>query len=303
MKKFEYQPPEDGRHRQFFPDGKPSHEHTVRNGQTHGLCRSWHENGQIAHERRYKNGRIHGLCKQWNEQGKLLGTSRLRDGTGTLKTWRDDGELASEISYSCGKITGRMRNWGNNGILLGERWFFNDRPISKKKYKQMCVRDARLPRFDEEQVVNTLGNWLRKQRKERRVRKKLGLFDEERQAARELFDEDRLAETKAVDSKEIISWLKRKTKGETVLDEMTEKESLRLARKLYSLGAIKVWAVGIESDPDGSQHSIHLIIALPNDPRKCGEIYKSCASYARPFLTVGSPAIVVGQKYMSVSLL
>jgi len=303
MKKSEYQRPKDGLHRQFFPNGKLSHESSVRDGLSDGLCRNWHENGQIAGEWRYKKGRIHGLCKQWNKHGQLLGTSRFKNGTGIFRKWHDNGQLESEFSYLRGKTTGRMRMWSWNGILMAERWFLDNKPISRKKYKEMCVRDARLPRFDEEQVANTLGNWLRKQRKERREKEKLGLLEEEKRAAQRVFDRDCATKIRQVDSKEIVSWLKRKTKDETVLDEMTTRQSLRLARRLYSLGAIKIWAVDVERDSDGTEYSNHLIIALPDEPKRRGKIYESCANYARPFLVVGSPAIVIGQKYMSVSLL
>ena len=80
-------------------------------------------------------------------------------------------------------------------------------------------------------------------------------------------------------------------------------EALQFVRKLYRLGAVKVWAVRVEQDSDGFQCARRLIVALPKDPTNRGRMCEACSDQARPFRTIGTPAMLVGQRYMAISLL
>jgi hypothetical protein len=45
------------------------------------------------------------------------------------------------------------------------------------------------------------------------------------------------------------------------------------------------------------------LIKLTQDPKKIGKFHKLCADPARPYMNSSGPAIKVGQKFMTVSLL
>ena len=117
------------------------------------------------------------------------------------------------------------------------------------------------------------------------------------------FDNECKLETKEKDSKELIKWLGAGKNLERELGELTRRKALQLARKIYSLGATKIWATGIEHDGDGAGYSKRMIIALPKDTESQGKIYQLCSDQARPTFGGESVAIRVGNKYMSVSLL
>ena len=294
--------PEEGFHRTTFPGGKPSHEYTIKNGQAHGIHRLWHSNGVLAEERRYRHGLLHGMTRQWNTRGELLGTCKFQNGTGMLREWHENGQPRCEMFNLRGGITGRMRIWEVDGMLYLQRYYFNGRPISKKAYQAKCRTMPELPRFKDEKVTNTLGNYLRRIRKAQRDQAKLGPSPEQLEGER-LFDESAKAEAKEKDSNELVSWLAKATKREKELGEMSKSQALKLARKLYAVGARRVWATRIEQDEDGAQYSKRLIIALPDAPAKRGKIYDLCADPARPFIGGSGPAIAVGKNFMSVSLM
>lgn len=115
------------------------------------------------------------------------------------------------------------------------------------------------------------------------------------------YDEQCEFETKAKDSKELLSWLQKK--GQRELGELTKQDALKLTRKLYSLGAVKIWATRIERDCDGSEYSKRLIIALPPSRDLQGKIFELCADPARPFMDGTAPAARVGGNYMAVNLM
>ena len=115
-------------------------------------------------------------------------------------------------------------------------------------------------------------------------------------------DEQCKSEAKERGSKELVSWLKGK-KHERELGELDKREALRFAKKLYALGAVKVWAVRIERDEDGAEYSRRLIIALPPSIEQQGKIFELCADPARPYLDGSAPAGRGGSHYMSVYLM
>ncbi len=286
----------------MFPNGKPSEEYTIKNGEQHGLHRRWHPNGVLAMERPYRKGLLHGVARQWNTRGELLGTSKLRNGTGTLLEWYENGQLSQECSYFHGAMTGRVRFWAEDGMLFGQRYYFDGRPISKKRYKAKCRAVPGLPRFKDEHTKNTLGNYVRRLRRAKRDQAKTGPTPEQLEEDR-CFDEICEAETKRKDSKELLFWLAKGTNQQKELGELSKSQALRLAHKLYRLGAVRVWATNIERDRDGAQYSRRIIIALPAPASSREEIYALCADPARPFIGGSGPAIAMGTNFMSVSLM
>ena len=297
-----YQPPEDGLHQDKFPNGKLSAERTIKNGKQDGFSRSWHENGQLAQEQPFKNGLLHGMARQWDAKGKLIEQRRFNDGTGVLRQWQSNGQMCSEISYFCGNITGRMRTFDKDGMLYGQEYFLSGRSISKKKYLAECARNLpELPRFKDEKLTNTLGNYVRRLRQAKRRGAKLGPTPEQLQS-QQYSDQWYKDETKQPTSKELISWLTKRAKGKRELSEVSGNKASALAHKLYAFGAIKVWAANIERAEDGDQYANRLIVKLPDSKLDRSNIYKLCARVARPF-SDSTPAIGVGLNYMSVSLM
>ena len=162
-----------------------------------------------------------------------------------------------------------MRVWEADGMLMVEAYFYESRPISKKKYLEKCRTNPELPVFADEKVTNTLGNYMRRLRKERREQVKwrrhrkifktsVGLMSGVRQ------------KRKKMTRKKRFPGLKAESKAKKNLAKSTRAEALRLVKKIYALGAIKIWATGIESDGDESEYSKSLIIILPDEKEETG---------------------------------
>jgi hypothetical protein len=292
----------NGIHQLCYPNGKPNIEYTVKNGKREGPYRRWNSNGILEEECHYVNGLQHGDWKHWNNQGKLMGVDIFKRGSGLSRRWHANGQLSSETSYVEGEETGRMRYWDTDGLLFGTKYFFKGRLISKKKYLELCDADPSLPRFLEEKPINTLGGYVRKLRKERRESAKLGPAPEQIQAI-QYWDSECELEAKEANSCEAIKWLTKTKRSVRELGELNKKEALNLVRKLYLAGAVKVWALRIEEDGDGAEHSKMLLIKLTKDPKQTGKLHKLCADPAHPYMDGSGPAIKVGHKFMTVSLL
>jgi len=239
---------------------------------------------------------------EWTPQGRLLGSSKFQNGTGLLRDWYDNGQVCSEWSYFKGESTGRMRFWAEEGMLYGQKYYFNGRPISKKGYLAKCAAIPGLPRFQDEKTTNTLGNYVRRLRRAKREQAKLGPTPEQLEQQR-WFDEECKVEAKEKASKELVSWLRPEAKQERELGELSRSEALRLARKLYGLGAVRIWATNIERDEDDAQYSRRLIVALPKDAAQRNRIYEACIDPARPVIGGNAPAIRIGKNFMSAFLM
>jgi hypothetical protein len=249
-----------------------------------GVHRTTFPNGKVSEEYTIKNGKEHGMHRRWFE----------------------NGQLNCEVSYYKGAWNGRMRWWAEDGMLYGQRYYFDGRPISKKGYQEKCRTIPGLPRFKDEKITNTVGNYMRQLRKAKReqakTQAKMGPSAEQVEEER-WFDEECKAETKQRDSKELVSWLGKGARQERELGELSKSEAMKLARKLYGLGAVRIWAVNIERDEDGAQYSRRLIVALPDDAPRRNKIYELCVDPARPFIGGSTPAIRAGKSFMSVSLM
>jgi MORN repeat protein len=245
-----------------------------------------------------------GLHRKFYPNKKLREEYSVKDGEphGAFKKWHDNGHLKSEIPFVHGQMTGRMRIWGRDGMFITQGYYVAGRPISKKKYLELCKDNPSLPVYADEKFTNTLGNYVRRLKRERRQQAKPGPTAEQIQE-QQWFDAWCKAEIRRKNSKEVFAWLSRKTRAETEFGEMSKAEALGLARKIYALGAAKIWATNIEMDPDGSQYSRHLVVSLPKDKSRREKIIALCADPARPVMGGSRPATRTGQKFMSVSLL
>jgi hypothetical protein len=240
--------------------------------------------------------------RETHANGDLRTEYALKNGSGKLRQWHANGTLSAEFTYHRGQLTGPMKYWAEDGMLYGTKFFFEDRPISKKRYLELCTANPALPRFIDKKETNTIGNYVRQLRKEKRANAKLGPTKEELEAEA-YFDETCIAESKSPDGKEVIAWLEKGKRGQRELGELGRAQSLKLAKKLYALGSMRVWATRIECDKDGFECSRRLILKLPPETDKRSKIYNLCSDPARPSLTTGMPAIRIGRQFMSISLL
>lgn len=108
----------EGSERVVFYYGKPNHAPEsgrpqvaamavipFRDGKIHGKVRRWAEDGTLLVEVPYRNGLIDGECRFYGRNGKLLGTSTLKEGSGTYRIWDRSNEspvLLREIKYAAG---------------------------------------------------------------------------------------------------------------------------------------------------------------------------------------------------------
>ena len=263
-----YQPLPDGLHRNIHSNGTACSEYTLKNGVRHGLLQCWHENGQLAEQCMFVEGLAEGEWRHWNANGELLSTDNFKNGTGIARQWNSNGTFGAEFSYFRGGLTGRMRYWGEEGMLYLIEYRFEGRRITKKRYCELCNANPALPRFADEKIANTLGNYMRRMRREKREKAKLGPTEED-VLMEAFFDEQCVAESKSQDTKEVISWIEKAKRGRRELGELGRGETLRFTRKLYALGAIKVWATQIERDVDGWQYSKRLIVELGRNSVSC----------------------------------
>lgn len=285
-----------------FPNGNKVSEITMSAGVRHGAYRLWHENGTLMEQGRYRKGQLHGIIQKWNDEGRLLGTYRVVDGAGIVREWHSNGQLSYEMSFVRGVMNGRMRWWDADGMFHGQRYYFDGSPISKKKYLEKCKSRPELPRFEDENITNTLGNYIRRLRRSRREQVESGPTPEDLKQ-KKWFDDQCKSRAKRKNSRELMAWLTNAGRGQKELGEMTKNHALKLARKLYQLGAGKIWAVDVERDEDGAEYSKRLIIHLPKEPAKRGEIYELCADSARPLSGGTGPAIKFGMEFMRVSMM
>jgi hypothetical protein len=284
---------EDGVHQRHHPNGVLSHEFSIKNGLHHGVEQEWHANGELALRRKWTNGKLNGLCKQWSQRGGLLGSFRMTDGTGKQIKWHENGAIENELDLVGGVLNGLMRIWSPDGVLIGQKFYFDGRAISKRKYDLLCRQHLHLPKYGSVRVKNTLGRWWSGVREQRAA-------DADRQEqARTDFDDQCESERKEADAIDVERWLKKRRVCS--LGDMETSAVRRWIKKLKTNGACRIWATRVQQDPDGSEHSNQLIVELPSDERRRKRVVDALLRQARPFFD-GSPAVVAGNRFVTVSL-
>ena len=240
--------------------------------------------------------RADGANQEFYPSGKLRKEFTIKDGrlNGIERVWHENGQLESEVFTLSGVMNGRMRIWSDDGVLITQQFFFEGRPISKKKYDGLCASCPSLPVYATEKITNTLGRAIARERKKRQNDPELQL------RIRQGVDADCADYIQCPDTKEARAWAQGR-RGKRCLGSFETAETRRLIRKLYAAGAAKVWAANVEADPDGDQFGSRLIVKLPADAGKQGKVFDLLAGTARPFLT-GPPAVVVGLRFMAAAI-
>jgi hypothetical protein len=231
-----------------------------------------------------------------HSSGKLA-AERPKGGTGVARFFNENGTVRMEGWIQKGVHVGYVKIFDTDGTLLMVKFWNNLKYISKKEYHALCDKDPGLPRFDDIGEYNFLAEDLkREQRHQREEAKQIQQQDNSEDLENEVFCQQLL---KDEHTEEVVSWLKQPRVVATLGELQTNRESLELARRLYRLGAEKVFAVEIASDEHG-ENSGKLVIALPTDTEKRKRLFRWAGANARE-LGFG-PDVDIGQKHLFAML-
>ncbi|MDQ3816442.1 MAG: hypothetical protein M3362_01975 [Acidobacteriota bacterium] len=101
---------------------------------------------------------------------------------------------------------------------------------------------------------------------------------------------------------EALSWLEESTDESfrTVGELDSNERSYDLIDEVYKAGAVEVWAVEIDTYPDGHQNTGKLVVLLPSEPKARRRVFGWCGSRAK---ALGfDPDEDVGQDHLFVML-
>jgi hypothetical protein len=234
----------------------------------------------------------------FSKDGKLA-AERPKSGTGVTRCFNDKGHVTMEGWLQNGVHLGYVKMFDTDGTLLMVKFWNNLKYLSKKRYLALCDKDSSLPRFEHIEEYNFLADDLKKERRRQQNQaKKLKQQDNTRALENnEAFCQKLLSQA---GTEEAVSWLSQSSKGTITLGELpTNRESLQLARKIYTLGADRVLAVEISRYEDG-ENSGKLVIALPTDPAKRMRLFRWSNSNARKLGF--DPDVDIGQKHLFIML-
>jgi hypothetical protein len=217
----------------------------------------------------------------------------MKEGTGKEIKWHENGAVDSETDFVDGTLNGLMRGWSHDGVLIFQHFYYDGRPVSKKKYDVLCEQHCRLPKYGSVRVSKTLGRWFSELQK-----KQVADLDVHERRRRE-FDEQCESDLVEADTIEFESLLK--TRRICSLGDLESKEVRGWIKSLKSSGACRIWATRVEKDPDGSRHSNRLIIELPDNRKRRKAIFEMLLFQAKPFLN-GRLAVVEGDRFVAVSV-
>jgi antitoxin component YwqK of YwqJK toxin-antitoxin module len=90
---------------------------TYKEGEKHGVYRSWHADGSKDSETTYKHGQVHGLRKHWYSNGQMLSETAYTEGVrhGMTKHWYKNGCQASEHLFLEGVEQDEAFFWNEHG--------------------------------------------------------------------------------------------------------------------------------------------------------------------------------------------
>lgn len=121
--------------------------------------RHWHPNGTLVEEERSMlrpdgTPLLDGTSSRWSSNGILLGSFDMKQGTGTQYVWYDNGQLAGENPMVHGMLTGLQRGWDESGYLFFEKFWYQNRAVSKKKYRELQTRHHNIPQYLDDAFIS-----------------------------------------------------------------------------------------------------------------------------------------------------
>lgn len=268
-----------GVRRILYRNGVVAVEEHVRGGKPHGARRTWHRNGRLASEEFYRYGLLHGICRQWNEKGKLLGSSRMRQGTGTQKSWHENGRLNLEFSTVGGAFHGRSRLWLQDGTLLSDKIYLHGRIVTADEYRKAARQNPDLPRLR--------GRICKTSRPSPLYIHRIfvaGLF-------------------KKQNSSEAKAWLNADDSVGRSLGHFKKRgEALKFVEELYQAGAVKVIAPEIYYNKRGDQFADALLVQLPKATKVRKAVRKACGKLRSRNLGAVEPEKDIGETHLFLSM-
>ncbi len=237
--------------------------------------------------------------KVYSPAGKLCWAGPA-NGTGVYRCYVEDGTLVAEGWMQNGEQVGWLKSYDSDGTLLMEKFWHRCKILSKKQYHKLCDKNPEMPRFDdakEYSFITAADLKLERQVQQKQAQALLKVDNTESRKEHEEFCQKRLAEG---NPREVVEWLSGEPKGQNTLGELaTNKESLKLARKLYSIGAVKVLAIEIGKNERG-ENSGKLVIVLPSEPEPRKRIFRWSSKQARE--QGFDPDVDIGQEHLFVML-
>jgi len=267
----------------FYRNGQLREVVPLRNGQRHGLCRTWHKNGVLASEEPFHDGLPHGVCRQWNEAGCLLGKYKMVHGTGIQREWHDNGRLQMEISTVRGEFIGYSRIWLWDGTLLSEHLNLCGRRVSAAEYRAAAAKDKSLPKLRGRATKLPLESPARTKHIYR------------------IFVSSLLANPNRLEARK---WLQKKTGDQTARSLgrfKRERDAGKFVQSLYDACAITVILPDVYRNKTGDQFADCLLVRLPKNVAMRKSIRKLCARLQQRDLGAMQPDEDFGESHLYFS--
>ena len=163
------------------------------------------------------------------------------------------------------KLAGRFYTWVTVKGL--ERYWINDKRVSKKRYFEAAAQDKALPQYPAEPAV--------RQARFPRVKRT--------RAPRKVSDDLSLKLLAGPNVREALAWLEETREpsrslgaADSVPVYASQPESLKFVKKLYRLGAVKVHAVEIDGAANEDQNTGELVVELPHEPEVRKKVLQVC---------------------------
>lgn len=237
--------------------------------------------------------------EKFYRNGKLS-YAKPKNGNGIVRSYQDNGHLSYEAWMQNGQIVGWWRSYDTDGTLLMSKFVHRFKMMSKKQYHKLCDKNPEMPRFDdatEYSFITAEDLKLERQVQRKKAQAILKQDNTESRKKQEEYCQKLLAEG---NPREVVEWLSGEPTGRNTLGELTtNKESLKLARKLYSIGAVKVSAIEIGKSEEG-ENSGKLVIVLPSEPESRKRIFRWSSKQARA--QGFDPDVDIGQEHLFVML-
>jgi MORN repeat variant len=274
--------------RSYHEDGSLRSEVTLVDGLPHGVTRHWHPKGVLASEIPITHGVVDGIVKQWNQKGELLGSYEMKKGTGVIRQWYENGQLQGEISMIDNDLTGRQLGFTEDGELIVELYRIRGKEVSRKRYMAACQKNPALPQYEELKVPRV--RWPKPKKSAKGASPGMVVDDA-----------IPLGLLKESNAREALSWLEESCEPSRSLGEATSQEdSIRLVKKLYELGAVRVHAVKIDGRPEEDQNSGKIVVELPQDSKQRKRLLKVAGKLGEKLGFEAEPDM--GQRYTLIML-
>lgn len=221
--------------RKYYPDGTLQEEVHYLGNREHGPWRRWHPNGVLAEEYWFDRG-VYENC--------------------VARTWFTSGALKSEVAFVNGRQSGRATVFAEDGSVIDRYYALDGKKVSRNQYDRACESRPELQKYADEIDNSPRGQQGRGWKRQAHKTANQGKQDD-RQFIGDLL-KSRTAEARG--------WLigDKASAERNNLGELGTDLSLRLVEQLYTLGAIVVLAVNIDSIPgEDVETTDDILVRLP----------------------------------------